>query len=132
MTLQEKIKEDLTAAIKAKDEILKNTLRVVLGELGRMETKSLPDEEVVKILKKLIKSEKETLEKLGSEKSSDYIRIIENYLPRMATEDEIRTWIEEHVDFSQFNNNMQAMRPIMAHFGSSVDGNMVQRILKSL
>ncbi len=132
MTLQETFKNDLTTAIKSKDEVKKNTLRVILGEFGRMDRKVLPDDDVIKILKKLIKSEKETLEKLGKTESSDFIRIIESYLPHMATESEIRIWIDQHIDFSQFKNKMQAMRPIMTHFGASADGNIVQRILQSL
>ncbi len=132
MTLQETIKKDLTAAIKAKDETRRETIRVILGELGRLERKELADDEVIKVLKKLIKSEKEALEHSGGAADSDYIRIIESYLPHMAGEPEIRAWIEQHIDFSQFKNKMQAMRPIMAHFGASADGNLVQKILQSL
>lgn len=132
MALQETIKKDLTAAIKAKDASKRETIRVILGELSRMERKELPDDEVIKVLKKLIKSEKETLEQSGMTESSDYIRIIESYLPHMATEAEIRIWIEQNIDFSKFKNKMQAMRVIMAHFGASVDGNIVQKVLQSL
>ena len=133
MTLQEQIKKDLTLAMKAKDDLKKNTLRVVMGEFGRMGSKILADDVVVKVLKKLVKSEKETLEKQGKDDSeSPYIHIIESYLPQMASEDAIRTWIEENVDFSQFNNKMQAMKPIMMHFGSTADGNTVKKILQNI
>ena len=39
MNLQNQIKRDLTAAIKAKDEEKKDTLRVILGEFGRLDKK---------------------------------------------------------------------------------------------
>lgn len=132
MTLQEKIKKDLTAAMKAKDAVKKDTLRVVLGEFGRAESKEPPDKEVVRVLKKLIKSEKELLEKNRKTEESEFIRIIETYLPLMATDADIKSWIVEQIDFSLFNNKMQAMRPIMQHFGETADGETVKKVLQAL
>ena len=132
MNLQKQIKSDLTVAMKTKDEEKKDTLRVVLGEFGRLDKKELSDDEVVKILKKLIKSEKEMLEKKGDATDSSFISIIENYLPKMATEAEIANWIEQNIDFSEFKNKMQAMGLIMKHFGATADGNAVKKILQRM
>lgn len=93
MNLQSQMKKDLTAAIKAKDEKKKDALRVILGEFGRLDKKELSDDEIVKILKKLMKSEKEVLELKGEAANSEFIKVIENYLPKMATEEEITAWI---------------------------------------
>jgi uncharacterized protein YqeY len=76
MTLQEQIKKDLMQAMKAKDDEKKNTLRVVMGEFARSETKVLSDDAVVKVLKKLVKSERETLEQSGRPSQSGYIEIL--------------------------------------------------------
>jgi uncharacterized protein YqeY len=103
-----------------------------MGEFGRIDKKELEDDDVIKILKKLIKSEKETLEIKGIPDDSEFIRILEAYLPRLVSRDEILEWIQQHVDFSQFNNKMQAMKPIMSHFGSSTDGNIVKKILQDM
>ena len=132
MNLQKQIKSDLTAAIKAKDEEEKDTLRVILGEFARLDKKELSDDEVAKILKKLIKSEKEVLEKKGDENDSRFISIIENYLPKMATQAEITNWIEQNIDFSEFKNKMQAMSLIMKHFGATADGNAVKKLLQKM
>ena len=133
MTLQEQIKKDLTLAMKAKDDMKKDTLRVIMGEFGRSESKTLSDDDAVRVLKKLISSEKETLEKQGKDSSnSPYIHIIESYLPQMASEEVIKTWIEENVDFSQFKNKMQAMKTIMTYFGSTADGDAVKKILQDM
>ena len=132
MNLQKQLKRDLTAAIKAKDEEKKDTLRVILGEFGRLDKKELSDDEVVKILKKLMKSEKEVLEKKGDETDSRFIKIIENYLPKMATEADITKWIEQNIEFSEFKNKMQAMGLIMKHFGATADGNAVKKILQQM
>ena len=132
MTLQEKIKKDLVPAMKNKDAVRKDTLRVILGEFGRAETKELSDKEVIRILKKLVKSEKELLEKKGDDTESEFIRIIEAYLPKTASAEEITTWISANIDFSEFKNKMQAMRPIMQHFGDTADGDTVKQILQKM
>jgi uncharacterized protein YqeY len=132
MRLQAQIKTDLAAAMKAKDESKKNALRVIMGEFSRQETKEIGDDLVVKIVKKLVKSEKEVLERSGDVKTNRFIQVCEAYLPRMAGEDEIEAWIADNIDFSQFNNKMQAMRPIMQHFGTSADGNLVKKVLGRL
>lgn len=130
MTLQDQLKTDLKAAMKAKDIAKKDAIRVVMGEMARSDKKEFTDEEIVRILKKLIKSEKEMLEKSSQGDSSPFIDIIEAYLPQMATEEEIRNWIESNIDFSAYKNKMQAMGAIMAHFGSSADGKQVKQVLE--
>ena len=132
MKLQAQIKKDLSSAMKAKDDVKKDTLRVVIGELGRSDKKELSDDEVIKVLRKLIKYEKEVLDKKGDDIDSAYIKIIENYMPKMATDEEVKKWIEQNIDFSQFKNKMQAMGLIMKHFGSLADGNMVRKILQEM
>jgi uncharacterized protein YqeY len=131
MMLQERIKKDLIDAIKAKDVERREALRVVLGEFDRQCEKTLTDEEVSGVLRKLVKSERETLD-LKGEADSGFIRTIESYLPKMVTEEEIAAFIRENIDFSVFKNTMQAMGPIMKHFGETADGHAVKRVLKSI
>ena len=131
MTLQEKIRQDLKESMKAKTEARTSALRVILGEFGRQEKKTLTDAEVIAVIRKLVKSEQETLAKTGAD-SSDYLTTLEGYLPKEPSEAEIRQWIGANIDFSSFGNKMQAMRPIMAHFAGTVDGNTVKRILESM
>ncbi|MGA7144499.1 MAG: GatB/YqeY domain-containing protein [Desulfobacterales bacterium] len=132
MNLQKQIKTDLSVAIKARDENKKDTLRVILGEFGRLDKKEISDDEAVKILKKLIKSEKEVLEQKGDTEHSAFIEIVESYLPKMAAEEEISAWIRQNIDFSQYKNKMQAMGVIMKHFGATADGNVVKEILQKM
>ncbi len=131
MSLQEKIKSELKLALKAKDSARTGAVRILIGEFQRQPEKDLSDDQVIGIIKKLIKSERELLAASGGEES-EYITILEGYLPRQAGEDEIKAWITENIDFSQYGNKMQAMREIMAHFGSSADGNMVKKVLQQM
>jgi uncharacterized protein YqeY len=131
MSLQKSITDELKSAIKNRDSARTGAIRVLIGEFQRQPDKELSDDQVIAIIKKLVKSEQELLAATG-ESGSDFITVLETYLPRQATEQEIGAWIEENIDFSEFKNRMQAMRPIMTHFGSSVDGNMVKKILQEL
>ena len=132
MKLQEKLKQDLSAAIKTRDEERKKALRVVIGEFGRMDHKSLSDEEVIRVIRKLRKAESELRRQTGTDIESPYMEILGSYLPQMAGEAEIEAWIGENIDFSTLRSKMQAMGPIMKHFGAGVDGNLVKAILQRL
>lgn len=132
MTMQVQIKKDLMQAMKAKDDEKKNTLRIVMGEFAREEAKELTDDTVIKIIKKLVKSERETIAHSGQSGESRYIEILESYLPKMAADDDIRQWITENIDFSTYKNKMQAMKDIMGHFGLAADGSRVKDILQNL
>lgn len=130
MGLQQSITAELQASIKNRDTARTGAVRILIGEFQRQMEKELSDDQVIGIIKKLIKSERELLAASGQE-TSDFIDVMEGYLPKQTSEDEITEWIQENIDFSKFKNRMQAMKPIMAHFGSSADGNMVKRIVQT-
>jgi uncharacterized protein YqeY len=131
MRLQEKIQQDLRASMKEKTEAKTSALRVIVGEFQRQAKKELSDTEVLAIIKKLVKAETEMLAQ-SKQAGSEYLTILEGYLPRQPTSEEIREWIAVNIDFGRFANKMQAMRPIMAHFGGAVDGNIVKKILEEM
>jgi len=132
MRIQEQIKRDLVEAMKARDEERKDTLRVIMGEFARLDSKEVSDDEVVKILRKLLKAEKEVLVHTAETGMSRFVTIVESYLPAMADDEEIRRWVSDNVDFSHFKNRMQAMGSIMKHFGPRADGNRVKSILSDM
>ena len=130
MSMQERFQDELQVAIKAKDSDRTGAIRILIGEFQRQREKKLSDDQVIGIIRKLIKSEKELLAAAGKD-SSGFLAVMESYLPRQADEEEIRTWIEENIDFESFGNRMQAMRPVMNHFSGRADGNIVKKILMS-
>jgi hypothetical protein len=127
--MQESLKEDLKVAMKARDTDRTGAIRILMGEFARQPEKVLSDEQVIAIVKKLIKSERELLAAQKQE-GSPFLTIMEEYLPKQASEQEVYAWVKENIDFSAFGNKMQAMRPIMQHFGSAVDGNVVKKVLQ--
>ena len=145
--LLKKLKDDLKKAMLGKDNQARDTIRIVMGEYpsltvpielesGKKTTRVKKPEEITNddllgIIRKLVKSEKTVLE-IKKKESSDYLEILESYLPQMATKEEITAWINENIDFSEFKNSMQAMGTIMKHFGKLADGNLVKQILQEL
>jgi hypothetical protein len=127
--MQESLREDLKVAMKARDTERTGAIRILMGEFARQPEKVLSDEQVIAIVKKLIKSERELLAAQKQE-GSPFLTIMEEYLPKQASEQEVFAWVKENIDFSAFGNKMQAMRPIMQHFGSAVDGNVVKKVLQ--
>jgi len=102
----------------------KKTTRVKQGD-------EITDDDILDIIRKLVKSEKTVLE-LKNEESSDYLELLSTYLPQMATAPEIKAWIQENIDLSAFKSPMQAMGTVMKHYGKLADGKLVQSVLKEL
>ena len=143
--LSEKLKSDLKTAMLAKDTDRKNTIRLIMAEYpkltvpitlesGKKTTRlkkpdEITDDDVLDIIRKLVKSEKTVLE-TKNEVSSEYLNMLEEYLPQMAGREEITAWIEENIDFSAYKNRMQAIGTVMKHFGKLADGSLVKKILQ--
>jgi uncharacterized protein YqeY len=129
MRMQESLSAELRVAMKARDTERTGAIRILIGEFARQPEKILTDEQVIAIIKKLIKSERELLaaQKLDG---SPFLTIMEGYLPKQVSEEQIYAWVEKNIDFSAFGSRMQAMKPIMQHFGSTADGNTVKRVVQ--
>jgi len=144
LSLHDKLRADLKKAMLGRDQEVRNTLRLIMAEFpkltvpltlesGKKSTRlKKPDEitndDVIGIIKGLSKSEQTVMEATG-QTTSDYLDILQTYLPKMIDRDEIVSWIKDNIDFSQFKNKMQAMGPVMKHFGKLADGKVVNQIL---
>ena len=102
MTLKERIAADYMTAFKAKDAVAKALLSVIKGEIQTIEkntgTESMPDEDVLKILAKTKKSLDETNSKFPSEQTATEIAIVEAYLPKQMSADEIEAKVKELIE----------------------------------
>jgi len=131
--LLEKIKSDLKKAMLAKDEPVMSTLRMVIGEVPRLNKKAgeeVTDLEVETIIRKLIKSELLVLEHSGVDPDeSIYINVLNSYIPKLMSKAQIQTWIMDNIDISQFNPKMKAMGSIMKELKGKADGNLVKEVL---
>jgi uncharacterized protein YqeY len=131
--LELRLRADLQDAIRARDTESKNAIKMVLGEIPRLNKKAgekATDSEITDIINKLIKSESLVLEYSGIDSSdSVYIKILKKYLPEMMTEEEISKWIDSSIDLTSVSNKMSAMKPIMAQLKGLADGSLVKKVL---
>ncbi len=101
MGLAENIKSNLTTAMKERNEVKKNVLRVVLGEVSTSESRSgkkMTDDEVAKVIRKVIQGNDETLSYLMPEnenftKLTEENYILKGFLPTTMTLDEMKQHI---------------------------------------
>ena len=103
--LREQINADYMTAFKERDTVKKNLLSVIKGEIQTLEKNlgldSLPDVDVIKILNKVAKSLREVLITDNAKVISDVrieLDIIEAYLPKQMSDDEIRNKINELIN----------------------------------
>lgn len=145
MSLHDKLRADLKKAMLNKDLEVRNTMRLIMAEFpkltvpiilksGKKSTRlkkpeEITDDDIVGIIKGLVKSEQTVLE-VTQQETSEYLKILQSYLPKMVSREEIITWIKDNIDFSQYKNKMQAIGPVMKHFGKLADGKQVNQILK--
>lgn len=130
--LKEKINADYMLAFKAKNTIAKNLLSVIKGEVQTIEknlgVENLSDEEITKILNKTVKSLKETNTSFPSEQTAEELLIVESYLPKQMTEDEITTKIQELISEKDLN-----IAEVMRVFASyPADRKLVAEVYNSL
>ncbi|NDY42465.1 GatB/YqeY domain-containing protein [Dissulfurirhabdus thermomarina] len=131
MAIVDDIRAAMKAAMKAGETERRDHARVVLAEFQRLPTKEVDDARAVKILRALAASEREMLKARGEERSG-FLDFVEEFLPRMMDEAEIRAWIEANVDLSAYPNRLQAMRPIMEALSGQADGALVKRVLSGM
>jgi uncharacterized protein YqeY len=107
MSLEQKIMGDLKTAMLAKDEAALRSLRAVkaailLAKTSGANSSELKEDDEVKILQKLVKQRKDSLEIFQQQKRTDLaqkeqeeIAIIEKFLPQQLSADEIRDEISK-------------------------------------
>jgi len=132
MTLKEKINTDFMTAFKSKNMISKNILSVIKGEIQTIEknigSDNLSDDEVTKILTKTVKSLKETITLGNDEKSKLELVIIEAYLPKQMSKEEVTSKVTELV-----NSGITQIGAIMKEFATlPVDKKMVSESIKEV
>lgn len=146
MSLSEQIQKDITAAMKARDEARLSTLRMVKAALKNREIEKmapLDDKESQQVLSTLIKQRKDSIEQFTkggrqemADKEAAEIKVIESYLPKAASEEEIVAGVRAVIGElgSPSMKDMGAvMKNVMARFsgaGIRVDGKQVSEVVK--
>lgn len=126
MTLQEKINADLKSAMLSRNEFQRGILRVLIGELNRVD-KIVPDDKVQSIIKKLIENAK----LVGNTFEADFL---EQYLPQQLSETDLRNEITNVVKANGYS--VKEMGKVMSFlkesFTGQYDGKLASAIAKEI
>jgi uncharacterized protein YqeY len=148
MPLIDQIQKDIVAAMKAREEQRLSTLRMVKTALKNKEIDKmapLDDKESQQILTTLIKQRKESVEQFTkggrqemADKEAAEIKMIEAYLPKEASEEEITAGVRAAIAGMTPAPTMKdmgtVMKATMARFaaaGMRVDGKLVSEAVKT-
>jgi uncharacterized protein YqeY len=139
--VKEKLRNELTAAMKSGDKLRTMVLRGVLTEVSRFEVekdvrREADEAAIVQILKREKARREETLMFARKGARQDLIdqneaelKIIEGYLPAGVSADELRAAIKDEIagGANQIGPLMKALRD---KFGARLDGRMASEMVK--
>ena len=103
-TLADQIQDDWKTAMKEKNVLRKEILSYIRAQIKNkaIDTKwELTDDDVIQVIKKEIKSRKETLESLDDESEEwqyqyAVIKLLQDYLPKPLGDEEMIAWIKRY------------------------------------
>lgn len=149
MTIQEQIREDLKKSMKAKDavktSVLKNFTAAFINEsvtLGRKPQEPLSNEEALGVIKRLAKQRKDSIEQFEKGGRADLVEVeknelsvIEQYLPEMMSEEEVRAHVMQKKDELGIDTPEkfgQLMSAVMKTLKDKADGAIVKKIIEEV
>ena len=146
MSLKEKLQNDLTDAMRSRDELRSSTIRMVLTaikneEVSGKEARELSDSEIITVLSREAKKRREAAEAFEQAGANDRATtekaeggVIAEYLPKQLSESEIKDLIAAAIKESgattpaQMGLVMKALQPKIA---GKADGGTVSALVKA-
>ncbi|MEY3705426.1 MAG: hypothetical protein RLZZ79_371 [Actinomycetota bacterium] len=146
MSLKEKLQNDLTGAMRARDELRSSTIRMILTaikneEVSGKEARELSDAEVITVLSREAKKRREAAEAFEQAGANDRAAteraegvVISEYLPQQLTEAELKDLIKGAIAETGASGPagmglvMKALQPKIA---GRADGGTVSGLVKA-
>ena len=146
MGLEQQIMVELKAAMLAKDEAALRGLRAIKSAILLVKTsevgKELTEEDEMKLLQKLVKQRKESVEIYQTQNRADLaetelqeIAVIEKFLPQMLSEEEVTAAVKDiikQVGATSAGEMGKVMGAATKNFAGKADNKMVSAIVKQL
>ena len=146
MGQKERLKSDLTEAIRARDEVRAGTIRMALTsitneEVSGKEARVLTDAEIITVLSREAKKRREAAEaydSAGSKERGDRERaeglVIAEYLPSQLSENELQEMIKAAIDETGASGPSgmgQVMKVLSPKIAGRADGSKVSAAVKA-
>ena len=147
MALEQKINEDIKAAMLARESQKLNALRAVKSAILLAKTQKggageLDEESEIKILKQLVKQRQESAETYKAQNREDLaaeeqfqMDVIKNYMPKMLSKEEIEATLKKIIadnGFSDMKDMGKVMGMATKTFAGKADNKMVSDSVKTL
>jgi uncharacterized protein YqeY len=146
MALKNQLQVDLVAAMKAKDDIKLNALRMVKAAILKLEVsgerKEATDDDILAIVNKEIKSRMDSAEQFRAgnriemaEKEEKEIEILKVYMPPQLGEDQILELAKAAIaqtGATKKHDMGKVMAALMPKVKGMADGNVVNKIVSAL
>ncbi len=145
MSLSQRMDDELKAAMKARDQVRMDTLRMLKSDVKRVEIDKkapLTDEEILSIVQKSIKKRQDSIEmfKTGGrqdlvDKESGEIEILKVYLPEQMDEAQITVLAKEAIaatGAASKKDTGKVMGALMPKVKGKADGRLVQQVVSGL
>ena len=143
--LKEKLMEDLKVSMREKNNLRKNTVQMVRAAILQIEKDKgieVDDNKILEIIAKEVKSKKDALvdfEKGGRqdliEQTNGEIAILQEYLPKQLTHDELKEKIKEVIEkvgATSIKDMGVVMKEAKAQIGTAADGKSINEVVKEL
>jgi uncharacterized protein len=146
MALKEKLQNDLTSAIRARDEVRSSTIRMILTaikneEVSGKEARALSDADVITVLSREAKKRREAAEAFTQAGASDRAEmekaeglVIAEYLPVQLSESDIKELIAAAISETGAAGPQQmglVMKSIQPKIAGRADGGVVSSLVKA-
>ncbi|MFT5131260.1 MAG: hypothetical protein ACI9F9_001041 [Candidatus Paceibacteria bacterium] len=145
MSLIERISDDVKQAMRDRNALARDTLRMVQAELKnrRIELqRDLTEEDALQILARCVKTRQDSVEQYEkasrpelAAKERDEIAVIEGYLPEKMSEDDARAAVQAAITESgaaSMKDMGLVMKALMAKHKGLIDGKTAQVLVKEL
>ena len=148
MSLEKQIEEKLNESLKNKDKTVFPTLRLIISAIkdfkiaSKIKEGSLKDQEIISILKKMIKQRNDSCEaykKAGREdllkKEQEEISIINSFLPKQMSDEETKNICKkviENLQAKSIKDMGKVMGVLKKEYGDVLDFSKVSNIIKGL
>lgn len=148
MPFMKRIEADLKEAMKSKNEVVRDTLRLVTSEMKnqaiklREKGKELDEAEQLAVLARCVKQRKDSVEQYEdagrtelADKERAEIAVIEGYLPQGLSEEELRAAVAEAIaetGAGSMKDMGLVMKALMAKHKGRIDGKSAQSVVGEL
>lgn len=145
MEILPKIMNEIKEAMRSKDSVKLGTLRFLQAAIKNREIEMRPtpitDDEVMAVIKKLVKQRKESIEQYKAGNRQDLVdqeaaelKILETYLPSQMTKEQVEKLVIEvmtQLNAKTIKDMGTVMKEVLAKSGGAADNKLVSELVRA-